>query len=56
MEPSFSIKLSGALGDHAADSESDVNMDQVTEEGMATLDEKLVEAFKAVGGRKDVLG
>jgi len=56
VDPALLSKLSGALGDHAADSESDLDMDEVPDEDMAKLDEKLVEAFKALGGRKDGLG
>jgi len=56
VDPALMTKLSGALGDHAADSESDIDMDDVPDEDMAKLDEKLVDAFKALGGRKDGLG
>ena len=48
-------KVNEALGDHAADSESDLDMDEVPDEEMSNLDQKLVEAFKALGGRKDSL-
>merc|ERR1711962_1245793 len=42
-------KVSSALGDHAANSgdESDLDMDEIPDEDMANLDKKLVEAFKA---------
>merc|ERR1711892_1398553 len=56
VDPALMTNLSGALGDHAADSESDIDMDDVPDEDMAKLDEKLVDAFKALGGRKDGLG
>ena len=56
IDPDLTTKLSGALGDHAADSESDIDMDEVPDEEMAKLDEKLAGAFKALGGRKDGLG
>ena len=57
VDPALLTKLSGALGDHAADSESDIDMDEGPDEDMvAKLDEKLVEAFKSLGGRKDGLG
>ena len=54
-------KISIALGDHAADvdgeeSESDLEMDDIPDDELARLDEKLVEAFKALGGRKDKQG
>ena len=54
-------KISTALGDHAADvdgeeSESDLEMDDIPDDELARLDEKLVEAFKALGGRKDKQG
>lgn len=49
-------KLTSALGDHAAGEESDLEMDDIPEEEMAKLDEKLVDAFKALGGRKDRRG
>jgi len=56
VDQELASKLSGALGDHAADSESDIDMDEVPDEEMAKLDEKLAGAFKALGGRKDGLG
>jgi len=56
VDPQLVAKLSGALGDHAADSESDIDMDEIPDDEMAKLDEKLVGAFKALGGRKDGLG
>merc|ERR1719431_2043151 len=56
VDHELASKLSGALGDHAADSESDRDMDEVPDEEMAKLDEKLAGAFKALGGRKDGLG
>merc|ERR1712025_1425947 len=46
-------KVSTALGDHVADDESDLEMDDIPDEELTRLDEKLVEAFKALGGRKD---
>ena len=48
-------KVSNALGDHVAadDSESDLDMDDIPDEDLNRLDEKLVDAFKALGGRKD---
>lgn len=48
-------KISGALGEHAAVSDDDIDMDDVPDEDMAKLDQKLVEAFKVLGGRKDGL-
>ena len=56
IDPALLTKLSGALGDHAADSEDDIDMDEVPDEDMAKFDEKLVEALKALGCRKDGLG
>lgn len=53
QNPSLLKNVSEALGNHAADSDSDIDMDEVPDEDMAKLDEKLVEAFKAIGGRKD---
>merc|ERR1719186_1443630 len=55
LNTSVMTKISGALGEHAADSDSDLDMDEVPDEDMAKLDQKLVEAFKALGGRKDGL-
>merc|ERR1719186_453555 len=55
LNSSVMTKISGALGEHAADSDSDLDMDEVPDEDMAKLDQKLVEAFKALGGRKDGL-
>ena len=53
-------KISTALGDHAAasgdESEADLEMDDIPDDELARLDEKLVEAFKALGGRKDKHG
>merc|ERR1719350_2091967 len=46
-------KVSTALGDHVAAEESDLEMDDIPDEELSRLDEKLVEAFKALGGRKD---
>ena len=46
-------KVSTALGDHVAADESDLEMDDIPDEELSRLDEKLVEAFKALGGRKD---
>lgn len=46
-------KVSTALGDHVAAEESDLEMDDIPDEELNRLDEKLVEAFKALGGRKD---
>ena len=52
----FVQKISDALGDHGAESgEDDMDMDAVPDEDMASLDRKLVEAFRAIGGRKDRL-
>jgi DNA polymerase phi len=50
-------KVSDALGDHAEpeSGEDDMDMDLVPDEDMAVLDRKLVEAFRAIGGRKDRL-
>merc|ERR1719483_590534 len=48
-------KISGALGEHAAVSDDDIDMDDVPDEDMAKLDQKLVEAFMVLGGRKDGL-
>ena len=54
----FKIKVTNALGNHAAgdDSESDLEMDEIPEEELNKLDAKLVDAFKALGGRKDKQG
>jgi len=53
-------EVTKALGDHAAtageDSESDLEMDDIPDDELARLDEKLVQAFKALGGRKDKHG
>merc|ERR1719350_1269560 len=46
-------KVTTALGDHVAAEESDLEMDDIPDEELSRLDEKLVEAFKALGGRKD---
>ena len=48
-------KVKSALGDHAEAEDEDVDMDDIPEEDMAKLDEKLVEAFRALGGRKSGL-
>ena len=49
-------KVTSALGEHAAESdEEDIDMDAIPDEDMASLDKKLAEAFKAIGGRKDRL-
>jgi len=48
-------KIKRALGDHAEKSEvedSDIDMDDIPDEDMQKLDEKLVQAFKALGGNK----
>eukprot|EP00092_Neocalanus_flemingeri_P022359 GFUD01024250.1.p1 GENE.GFUD01024250.1~~GFUD01024250.1.p1 ORF type:complete len:705 (+),score=293.67 GFUD01024250.1:248-2362(+) len=55
VNPALLTKISGALGEHAADSDDDLDMDDVPDEDMAKLDQKLVEAFKVLGGRKDGL-
>ena len=52
------VNVKNALGDHADKSEdesSDIDMDDIPEEEMDKLDEKLVEAFKMLGGSKSSL-
>ena len=52
-------KVTDALGDHGAgsgdDDDDDIQMDDIPDDDMARLDSKLVEAFRALGGRKDRL-
>ena len=48
-------KVKSALGDHAEADDNDIDMDDIPDEDMAKLDEKLVEAFKALGGKKSSL-
>ena len=43
-----------ALGDHGQ-ADDDIDMDDIPEEEMKKLDEKLVEAFRALGGSKTSL-
>jgi len=43
-----------ALGDHG-EADDDIDMDDIPEEEMKKLDEKLVEAFKVLGGSKTTL-
>ena len=55
-------RIRAALGEHGEDSgpeddddddeESDMDMDAIPDEEMAKLDQKLAEAFKALGGNK----
>jgi len=55
MESATVDKIKTALGEHADASgaeDSDIDMDDIPDEDMQKLDEKLVEAFKALGGRK----
>ena len=55
VDESMKNKISLALGNHAdgEESESDLEMDDIPDEELNRLDQKLVDAFKALGGRKD---
>jgi len=56
LDEDLTKKISSALGEHAdksGDEESDLDMDLIPDEDMAKLDQKLVDAFKQLGGRKD---
>jgi len=49
----FKSKIELALGSHAdKEEESDIDMDDIPDEDMKQLDQKLIQAFKAIGGKK----
>ena len=49
IDPALLTKLSGALGDHAADSEDDIDMDEVPDEDMAKFVQPRQHALQAEG-------
>jgi len=53
VDTSFVKKVTDALGDHAdkSESESEIDMDEIPDEDMNKLDQKLVDAFKLLGGK-----